>query len=378
MNINVQPLVESNNDFALDLYAKLSEAEGNLCISPFSIYTALAMTYAGARNTTEKQMKDVMHTSLAQNQFHKDFFQLLKQISAGGDGKNVELLLANSIYPHNRHALLESFVIFLKENYDTIISPLDYNEPETAREFINQWVKEGTKEHISDLIPPGTIDSLTQLVLVNAIYFKGLWKEQFDKQFTIESPFWILHDYAVKVPTMRQKGEFGYMEDDLVQVLELPYQDNTISLVVILPKERLSAVEEYLTYSNIAKWMKRLQYDTVDVQLPSFKIESKKELNDALISMGMTDAFNIAKADFSGMDGMKHPDGLFIQYVFHQANIEVNEEGTTASAATAVVMKLRGIPQEFQFHANRPFIFLLRENTTDSILFIGRIQNPLE
>lgn len=373
MKKDIQSLVESSNAFALNLYSKLGATQGNLCISPFSIYTALAMTFAGARHVTEKQMKEVMEISLPQNKFHGDFARLLDEIGAGGQGDGIELLLANSIYPHNKYVFLESFLACLKENYDTIITPLDYNEPETARKSINQWVNEKTQEHISKLIPTNILDPLTRLVLVNAIYFKGLWKKQFDKQATIESPFWILNDSAIKVPMMRQKSEFGYMEDELAQVLELPYQGDHLSLIIILPQEKLSADESRLTYHNISKWISALSYEMVDVNLPSFKIKSTFNLNDSLVSMGMPDAFDDSKADFSGMDGTRE---LYISNTIHQANIDVNEEGATATAATAVVMSKRSLPQDYQFHANHPFIFLLRENTTGSIMFIGRVLNP--
>lgn len=378
MKADVQSLVESNNIFAFELYSKLSANDGNLCISPFSVSTALAMTFAGARGITEMQIKNVMHISLPQIEFHKFLSQLLEKINALGQDKKVDLLLANSIYPHNKYTFLESFVTCLRKNYELNIKPLDYNKPEAARKFINQWVNEKTQEHISELIPVDALDNLTRLVLVNAIYFKGLWKKQFDKRMTTESPFWVLNDFAVKAPMMRQKSQFGYMEDELVQVLELPYQGDHLSQIIILPKERMSVVENDLTINTLSKWISELRLETVDARLPSFKIKSDFKLNDTLISMGMPDAFDMDKADFSGMNGMKYPDGLYIKHTFHQANIEVNEEGATATAATAVVMALRGMPQEYQFHADHPFIFLLRENTNGSILFIGRVQNPLE
>lgn len=377
MNIKGQPFVKSLNTFALDLYANLSGTEGNLCISPFSISTALAMTFAGARGITEKQMARVMQVSTSQPKFHKDFSKLLEQICVSGQSDGIELLLANSIYPQKGYPFLKAFVDCLQENYQTVLTPLNYQEPETAREIINQWVKEKTREYIPELIPSGMIDPLTRLVLINAMYFKGLWESPFDKDATIKSSFWVTKDAAIDVPTMRQREDFNYAEDNLVQVLELPYQGKNFSLVIILPREALPIVEKSLTNSNYSKWLARLSNETVDIHLPVFKIEGKVLLNDILISMGMTDAFDGDKANFSGMDGMKYPDGLYISDVVHQANIEVNEEGTTAAAATAAMMRLRGLPKVFQFHANHPFIFLLRENTTGSILFIGRVLNPL-
>jgi serpin B len=375
MKIDVQSLVESNNSFAFDLYSKFSESEGNLCISPFSIYTALAMTFAGARSSTEKQMKDVMHTSLTQDEFHKGFSQLLEQISKLGQEKNIELLLANSIYPHDKYVFLEAFITNLKKDYKTEITPIDYSKPETARKTINQWVDEKTQEHIPELISAGILNQLTRLVLVNAIYFKGFWEKQFDRHNTAESPFWILPDHSVPVPMMHQKAGFRYIENKQVQILDLPYQGKNFSLVIVLPKDGLSNIERSFTSDHVSKWMTGLHHETVDVRLPLFNIKSSFALNDTLISMGMPDAFDMDKADFSGMDGTRD---LYISDTLHQANIEVNEEGATATAATAVVIAVRGMPQEYQFHANHPFIFLLRENTTGSILFIGRIQNPLE
>ena len=380
MNINIQSHVESNNTFALDLYTKLNVNNDNLCVSPFSIFMALAMTFAGARRTTEKQMARVMYIATKQHEFHEGFSKLLKQINVIGQDNSIELLMANSLYPHSKHSFLKSFVDCLQEDYETVITPLDYNEPENARKFINQWVNEETKEHISELIPPGTIDTLTRLVLVNAIYFKGLWAKQFDKQGTMNSPFWVSNEEFVNVPMMRQKSGFKHSEDDLVQVLELPYQGKNLSLIIILPRERdgLVKVEGALSFKKLSSWSNNMYKETVDIHLPVFKIKSTFDLNNVLIAMGMLDAFDINKADFSGMDGMKYPDGLYIKHTFHQADIEVNEEGTTATAATAVVMALRGLPQEYQLHADHPFIFLLRENSTNTILFIGRVQNPLE
>jgi len=373
--MNVQSLVESNNSFAFDLYSKFSEAKGNLCISPFSIYTALAMTYAGARNSTEKQMKDAMHISLTQSEFHQSFAQLHKQITAILQETDIELLLANSIYPYDKYSLLEDFVTCLKENYEAIVTPLDYNDFETARKFINQWVDGKTKSHIPELIPGGVLDQLTRLVLVNAIYFKGLWEKKFDKQDTVNSPFQVSNEKFVTIPMMRQKSKFRFTEDNQSQILELPYQGESLSLIIVLPKEKdgLAQLEKSLSQDNLSKWLTRLFQDTVDVHLPLFKIKSNFNMNETLISMGMPAAFDMDRADFSGMDGTKE---LSIQHVFHQVTVDVNEEGATTTAATAVVMMFRGLPQEYQFHANHPFIYLLRENKTGSILFIGRVVNP--
>ena len=374
MNVNVQPLVERNNAFALDLYTILSTNEGNLCISPYSVYVALAMTFAGARGATEKQMAKAMHISFTQYEFHKGFAQLLKQISAVGQEKNIELLSANSIYPHNRYSFLESFINCLKENYDTTVTPIDYSEPETSRKIINQWVKEKTQEHISELIPSGMLDPLTRLVLVNAIYFKGFWEKQFDKQKTVNSSFWVSSEKSVDVPTMRQKAGFKYTEDNQVQILELPYQSESVSLIIILPNARvgLAIIDKGLTSQDLSKWLTESSYETVDVHLPSFKIKSGFNLNEMLKSMGMLDAFD-ERADFSGMDGTQL---IYLSDTIHQASIEVNEEGATATAATAVVAGTKSLPVEFQFHADHPFIYFLRENTTGSILFIGRVLNP--
>lgn len=379
MKTDVQSLVESNNSFALELYSKFSTTDGNLCISPFSVSIALAMTFAGARLATEKQMADVMHITAKQRSFHQGFSSLLDQLGSLGQKTEVELLFANSIFPHNKHSFLKPFEKCLSENYKTTITPLDYNKHEEARRFINQWVSEKTKGHISEIIQPGDIDPLIRLVLVNATYFEGSWEDPFNKKATIKQPFWVLDDHAVDVSTMRKRSAFHYSEDEFVQVLELPYQGKSLSLLIILPRDNLTVVENDLTLKNYSKWINGLSYSVVDIELPSFKIGYAKELNDTLISMGMMDAFDVDRADFSGMDGIKHPEGFFISKAIHQSYIEVNEEGTTATAATIMLARLGGIYDEYkQFHANRPFIFLLRENVTGSILFIGRVQNPLE
>lgn len=377
MDLKIEPLVENLNTFAFDLYTSLSASAGNLCISPLSLSMALAMTFAGARGTTERQMAKVMQIPTAQAEFHRGFSRLLDQIYASGQSHGIELLLANSIYPYDSYPFRKDFLDCLRENYRVVLTPVNYADPENARGIINQWVKKSTRDYIPELVSPGIIDRLTRLVLVNAVYFKGLWQSPFDKQETLPRPFWRSEDSAITIPTMQQKESFNYAEDDRVQVLELPYQGNQLSLVIILPKGGLFTVEKSLTYSHYSKWLAGFSEEMVDIHLPIFKIKGEVVLNDILVSMGMTDAFDQDHADFSGMDGKKYPEGLYIRDVIQQANLEIAEEGTTAAAATGVFMAMRGIPREFQFHVDRPFLFLLRENTTGSILFLGRVLNPV-
>ena len=255
-----------------------------------------------------------------------------------------------------------------------LITSVDYGNAEAACHTINTWVEERTESKIKDLIPSRILDGLTRLVLVNAIYFKGNWASQFDQSLTNDVPFWVTSDKQVQVPMMTQKHEFRYGEGNGLQILELPYAGDDFSMIVLLPREigGLVKLEESLTVENLGRWVRNLWETEVVVFLPRFEITFPFRLDDTLKSMGMVDAFS-GKADFSGMD--KEP--LFISAVLHKAFVAVNEEGTEAAAATAVIMA-RGSPSLPPiFRADHPFVFLIRENSTGSILFLGRVVNPV-
>ncbi|MFQ5799481.1 MAG: serpin family protein [Bacteroidota bacterium] len=377
----LEAVVKGNAVFALALYGELKEAEGNLFFSPYSISTALAMTYAGARGNTERQMARTLHFTLGQERLHPAFCSLEAGLNAVQEKGHIQLSAANALWPQKGYAFLEEFLVLTEKYYGVLITPVDYREAtEAARRKINVWVEEKTENKIKDLIPPGILDDLTRLVLVNAIYFKGNWASQFQKTLTKEAPFWVTPTKKIKVPMMTQQQKFRYAESDSLQILELPYVGNDLSMVVLLPRkvDGLAELEDALTVESLEKWTRGLNEREVQVLLPRFKMDSQFGLNKTLASMGMIDAFDQDKADFSGMDGRKQ--WLYISAVIHKAFVDVNEEGTEAAAATAVVMGARGlgVPKPpLIFRADHPFVFLIRDNHTGSILFLGRVVNPM-
>jgi len=373
-----QPTVEGNTQFALALYEKLRTEDGNLCFSPYSISSALGMTYAGARGGTEAQMAQALHFT-EQTETHRAFAQLRARMEEIDRADVNNLRIANRLWPHQRYPFLQSFLDICQEHYAATLVPMDYNEPETARQIINDWVAQETNEKIQDLLPSGLLDELTRLVLTNAVYFKGNWDSQFDKAKTETAPFWIGPSESVDAPLMQQQQTtFPYAETASLQIVELPFAGDDLALVILLPKERdrLQEVEESLSASDLDRWLGQLRPREVDLCLPRFRVNSSFRLDSALRTLGMVDAFDDAKADFSGMDGRSQ--WLYIAAVLHQAYLEANEEGAEAAAATAVVMKFRSMPPPpLVVRADHPFLFLLREKQTGSLLFMGRVINPV-
>ncbi len=362
-----------NAAFALDLYRILAAESGNLCFSPYSISTALAMTYAGARGETELQMAQALHFMLEGARLHPAFAELEAALRASQDQGHVLMQVANKLWPQVGYPFLEEFLALTKAYYGVSITPVDYGDPEAARLAINAWVGEKTHEKIKDLIGPGLLSPMTTLVLVNAIYFKGNWARQFDPQRTEPAPFWRTTADKVEVSMMHQTAHFGYAEIAGCQILELPYVGEDLAMTFLLPADPggFAALETALTVEDLERWTGNLWEDEVEVYLPRFKVTGAFELGKALKSLGMVDAFG--PADFSGMDGTL---SLFISAVVHQAFVEVNEEGAEAAAATAVIMG-RGMPMPRPvFRADHPFLFLLRDRRTGGILFMGRVADP--
>jgi len=384
-----QLVATGNNKFALELYAKLRSREGNLFFSPYSISTALAMAYAGARGETETEMAKVLHfptvpsetvavkDTFARMRFHSAFGTIVKDLNARGRKGSYELTVANALWGQKGYGFLEEFLGLIKTNYDGQLNEVDFiRATEAARKTINTWVEKQTNNKIKNLIQKGVLDSMTRLVLTNAIYFKGNWARQFKEERTKEAPFTLADGQKVEVAMMNQTAEFNYMETEDFQGLELPYVDDELSMIILLPKEfdGLDEFEKTLTSENLSKWLGKLRNREVVVSVPKFKMTSQFGLASVLKSMGMVDAFS-ANADFSGMNGKRD---LFISAVIHKAYVDVNEEGTEAAAATAVTMKLTSIgPAQIPvFRADHPFLFLIRDNHSGSILFIGRVMNP--
>lgn len=377
---NIPAIVEGNTAFALDLYARLAEQEGNLFFSPYSISTALAMTYAGARGNTEKQMADVLHFTLGQDQLHPGFHALVRDLESKANRNGNELSVANALWGQKGEGFLEEFLELTNKYYGAGFREVDFiHATEEARQTINAWVEEETRDKIKDLVPPGAVDNTTVLVLTNAIYFLGKWAVEFDQERTKDAPFTLLSGEKTDVPMMNRKGDFRYMEDGTLQILELPYSGDDVSMLVLLPREigGLPALERILTDEKLKQWTSKLAKTEVIVSVPKYKMTCKFELRDVLTAMGMVEPFT-GKADFSGMNGNR--EDLFIGKVLHKAFVDVSEKGTEAAAATAVVM-LRAVAQAAPppvFRADHPFLFLIRDRNTGSILFIGRVMNPAE
>lgn len=373
-------LSTGNTLFAVALYGQLAGREGNLFFSPYSISTALAMTSGGARGATRQQMLEALRIELGPEAVHPAFRELARKIEQAR-GEGLVLDIANSLWPQRDYAFRDAFMALMKEYYDTISFPVDYaREPEKARVAINTWVEDRTQQRIKDLIAPGLIDELTTLVLVNAIYFKGDWTHPFIKGQTREAPFHLAPGEVVQVPMMTHTREVPYAETEHLQLLELPYAGGEMSMLIILPKERhaLPAIERDLVDNpeRLSEWMRLPAMGNVEIYLPRFKIEwGAESLVRPLVALGMRDAFRPGTADFSGMDGTRE---LFISDVVHKAFVEVGEEGTEAAAATGVIIARRSavVRPTPVFRADHPFLFVIRENSTGSVLFMGRLSKP--
>ncbi|NLW51091.1 MAG: serpin family protein [Candidatus Brocadiaceae bacterium] len=365
------------NAFAVDLYARLRPEEGNLFFSPYSISTALAMTYAGAAGNTAAQMADVLHFTLPAARLHPAYGRLIEQIGRATEAEGCELRIANALWGQSGYAFVPEFLQTLDGHYAAPLHQVDFvDAAEAARKQINDWVSEQTRERITDLVPAGVLNALTRLVLANAIYFKGDWLHPFEEGVTTEGVFWTTPEEGVAAPMMRQTRSLAYGESAQCQVLELPYAGEALSMVVLLPRGRggLPALEAALTPEALAEWTAGLRSREVDVTLPKFKLTRAVGLGEVLEAMGMTDAFSVQSADFSGMTGGRD---LRISAVLHKAFVDVNEQGTEAAAATVVVMGLRAAPAPpVTFRADHPFILLIRHRPTDAVLFMGRLADP--
>jgi len=370
-------VVDANNEFALDLYKELKASDGNIFYSPWSILSALAMTYEGAMGQTAEEMREVLHLPGDDETRRNSFKEVQDGINK--EDKDYELYTANALWPQTGYSFLDSYINTIRTYYGGEVTALDYvSETEESRQTINSWVEEKTNDKIMDLIPAGVLGPLTRMVLTNAIYFKGTWVMQFDEEDTTDQDFHVSPEETVTAQMMSLTGDearFNYAEDEDVQFLELPYEGEEVSMLVILPRENdLEYVEGSLSADDISRWRSDLSEQEVHVYLPKFKLETKYFLPEVLKELNMVDAFDSEVADFSGMDGTTD---LFISDVIHQAFVEVNEEGTEAAAATAVIVgRTSAQPRHKVFIADHPFIFIIQEKETGNILFMGRVTDP--
>ena len=381
-----QSVAVANNLFAYDLYATLaknpSNAGHNLFYSPFSISSALAITGEGAKGKTADEIFSVFYLPKNDTVRQSGFARINEGINTANAG--FTLRTANALWAEKSYPFLPAFTGIARKYYSANVTNLDFkNTPEESRATINQWVEQKTENKIRDLLPSGSIDSLTRLVITNAVYFKGTWVRQFDAARTQDADFRTETGTTVNVRMMQDTGEeseYPYAETDSVQYIELPYTHNSgkaLSMIVILPKsDDLKPAEAVLNDSNLSALQDSANSRRVMLYLPKFHMETEYRLPDTLSAMGMPTAFTFGAADFSGMDGTTN---LYISDVIHKAFIDVNEEGTEAAAATAVVMGWGAAPSGANpptFRADHPFVFLIQDKETGTILFIGRVANP--
>ncbi len=389
-NDDLQTVVKNINDFSFALYQELKEKKDNLFFSPYSISTALAMTYTGARGQTRKEMAEVLRFPLDQHKLHPLLSKIQLKLNSIEEKGYIKLNVANSLWFQEGYHLNDEFVNVNKEYYNSELKFVDFiYHPEMARTGINTWVEDKTNDKIKNLIGEGVLKPTTRLVLCNAIYLKSPWVNQFDINNTKEAPFYLTLQEDIQIDMMNQIEDFRYKDFDTFSSLELPYTSRSesfpgyhdLSMIIFLPKkiEGLVKFEEGLNGSNVERWINELMATRpveVIVSMPKFTTTSEFELTNTLSAMGMPSAFSPGAADFSGMTSTKE---LFLDKAIHKAYVDVNEKGTEAAAVTALVMEF-GIepdkPKPKKFIVDHPFIFLIRDNQTGSILFVGRIVDP--
>jgi len=375
-------VVDANNQFALDLYSALAQEnpDGNLFFSPWSISSALAITYEGARGTTAEEIRSVFNFPADDSTRWNGYKEITDGLNSGNSGFTLET--ANALWAEDTYPFLPSYLTTTDRYYGAHVTSLDFlNSPEESRETINRWVEERTRNRIRNLLPAGSIDSATTLVITNAIYFKGTWATQFKPENTAVDNFRVTPATTIQVQMMKRTdagASYWYTETETLQVLGLPYahkDGKELSMLVILPKDNdLNAAEQSLDPGKLSELRQSLVYKQVMVYFPKFKLEAGYQLRNTLSEMGMPSAFIPGQADFSGMDGST---SLVISDVFHKTFVEVNEEGTEAAAATAVPVS-RGMSEVTipTFRADHPFIFLIQDSGNGNILFMGRVVEP--
>ena len=375
-DLDSREIIEANNRFAINLYSQYKSEEGNIFFSPFSISTAMAMVYEGAEGKTAKEIKSVFGFPKYDNSRRNQYSNLLSEINK--KDKEYALNTANALWAEQDFHFLDEYLTTVEEYYEGKTTNLDFkNEGEASRLIINNWVEDKTNDKIKDLLPEGVIDSLTRLVLTNAIYFKAEWLKQFDADKTRDKNFRVNPDKSIKVPMMQRtdrKSIFNYTQNEDLQILEMPYAGEDLSMLILLPlDDNIEALENSFTIEKLTEWKKSLRKRRVNIYIPKFKFETKYFMIYTLSNLGMPTAFTDS-ADFSGMTGTNE---LKIDKVIHQAFIEVNEEGTEAAAATGVGIMTTSMPPPTPiFKADHPFIFLIHQKDTGNILFMGRVNNP--
>jgi serpin B len=377
--VELAQLAANNRAFAIDLYQQLRSTDGNLIYSPYSITIALAMTYAGARGQTAGQMAEVLHFNLPDEQLHPAFNALDLSLASLGDGSDgLTLEIANSLWAQQDHHFQSEFLDLLAQNYGSGVRLVDFqNQTETARQAINAWVEARTHDKIQDLLKEGTLDALVRLVLVNAVYFKADWQTPFDEKVTQDDDFHLLDGNTVSVPMMTFEkdtlrlpfsGGQGYV------AVGLPYANPEVEMVILLPDSgQFDDFEAALNPDRLGTILGQMHEREIGLALPKFKSEREFNLQDILQKMGMADAFNPDRADFSGMDGTQN---LYLSQAVHKAYVQVDEQGSEAAAATGIVAQPLSASVSPRIKVDRPFIYLIYDRQSGTILFMGRMLDP--
>lgn len=379
---DLSELVAGNNAFAFDLYRQMAAEDGNLFYSPYSISLALAMLQAGAEGETLDEINQALSFTLPKDRLHPAFnaldrnlAQLAEQVADSND-EPFRLNIANSIWGQQDYPIHERYLDVLAENYGAGMRLIDFaGNPEGARQVINDWVEEATEQRIQDLIPEGSITDLTRLVLANAIYFNASWLQPFYEENTRPEPFYLPDGSEVEVQMMHRSGNMGYARGDGYQLIQLPYVSPNLVMDIILPDEgRLAEFEESLSGERWAQIVDEIGYTQVILGLPKFEYEYQIGLRPALEALGMNQSFNPELANF---DGIAADSELYVQDALHKAFVAVDEAGTEAAAATAILVGTTSMPiEEVEITFDRPFLFLIRDTSSGTILFVGRVMQP--
>lgn len=377
----VQELVRGNNEFALDLYEEVCNMlePDNIFFSPYSISSALGMTYAGAQGQTAADMAETLHFTLPVKATNRAFYSLTESLSSGEliraeSGDPFTLSISNGLWVQDDFTLLDEYIAEVTMYYSAAVRNLDFiDDPDGSRETINEWVAESTLDRIQNLIPSGVLNNDTRVVLTNAVYFKASWLKQFHVRATSNAPFILKDGSSIDVPMMRQTDYFRYVSTEGCSAIELDYAAGNASMLILLPDGDIEEFQQDFDSGMLETIRGRLSSIRVSISMPKFEFSRSMQLSQTLKILGMESAFG-SGADFSGFTGS--PD-LFISEVLHKAFVKVDETGTEAAAATAVVMSLTAIPEEpIEMNVNRPFLFFILDRESGCILFIGRVMNP--
>ncbi len=373
---------EDLNEFALDLYHQLAKEEGNLVYSPYSIYQAFLMVYAGADTETRAQIADALDIDLEDGDLVHEWMNALNlRLTELPDympegSQPLVFNVANALWAQKDFHFEQAFLDKLFANYKAGLKLVDFSNPEEARQVINLWVAAQTNDKIKELISQGMLNEMTRLVITNAIYFKGAWLNRFDEDHTKNAPFYLLDGSQVEVEMMSNSFNGGALVNDSYTAVRLPYEGGNYAMVLLMPNGDFKDFESTLDEDGFEDVLNRLAdgYNMVDFQMPRFTTESSFSLADQLKALGIQNAFDPTLADFSHITGKKD---LYISNVIHQAFIDVNEEGTEAAAATALSMTTASMPIEsYEITLDHPFIYVIYEQTTNTIVFMGRFVKP--